>query len=645
MFFTALIGAAIGAVVGAAIAIGTQLAAGRSLKNLDWRAVAGSAAQGAVTGGVAGLTLGAGALIPAVGTRIAVAAATGVVGGLLGLGASSAITGQAPTRGQILSTVVAGALGGGLGGAVVGPAASVLSTAPRVVAFGAGSGAVAGAAGQTVEEAVNGFQPGAGGRIAQATGIGAAGGVAGAGLGLGAGRVLPAPVRPAPTEVEPVPAAGNRGTTPGSTTENAPVGAVGPGGQGTTPESIGIKGALEQLAVGDKPTGATDGRPTSGPATGSPVGTTDGTGPSGSPQGSSRPVPATLGDPVDTPATAFQAAANRAALPSADAALLRTLDPSQRVTASVDRGFGPQEKSMTVAELARVAADPKTEQLQVRRVEAPEAEPNVAPVRGKFVDDEGRTNGWLERVPNDDTLHDVQVQLASGETVSARGNKAMLTQLANDPNVKSIAYGDRTPGQRFLADVPEEQRTQGYDALAPLNARIGPGVRQTLESTGLTGAEVQHGTIKGFEGSVRAGPQNVGKGFGGRGLYVSVRQPELARFFAEKAADEAGSRVSMLPEGFQRGPDANKPVVLEGTIPANPNTRVGVFKIVRDGAVDLEHGVLPSDWDNNPSLRALLEREFDVLDLRGMQSSGLVIDSDRFIVVHQSAGPGAIHWR
>jgi hypothetical protein len=175
---------------------------------------------------------------------------------------------------------------------------------------------------------------------------------------------------------------------------------------------------------------------------------------------------------------------------------------------------------------------------------------------------------------------------------------------------------------------------------------FGPTVRRSSRDQGvaIAGMTVHHGTLGMFESSVRGGPQNVGKGFGGRGLYVAVDgERSVAAFFAKWAEEEAPARrahnTSVAGAGSEEG------LVLTGTVTANRDLRVGVFTIRRDGPPDLARGILPANWDNDPTLRAALEKHFDVLDLRDMQKSGLAIETNRFLVFHQGAGADAIVWR
>jgi RHS repeat-associated protein len=105
-----LVGAAVGGVVGGGIEIASQLYSNGSVDN--WSAVGGSALQGAVTGGVAGLTGGTILLVTA-----GAAGAANAVGGA----ANRAIQGQGTTFGDVAMDATVGAAFGA-GGKAVGNA-------------------------------------------------------------------------------------------------------------------------------------------------------------------------------------------------------------------------------------------------------------------------------------------------------------------------------------------------------------------------------------------------------------------------------------------------------------------------------------------------------------------------------------------
>ncbi len=125
---TAAIGAGIGTLIGGAIEIGSQLYSNGSVNN--WTAVAGSAAQGFVTGGAAGFTGGASLLVTA-----SVAGGANVVGGAI----NNKIQGKPVTVVSTATDLLVGAAFGTLGyGAkvlytktIANRVSSIFSSAPK----------------------------------------------------------------------------------------------------------------------------------------------------------------------------------------------------------------------------------------------------------------------------------------------------------------------------------------------------------------------------------------------------------------------------------------------------------------------------------------------------------------------------------
>ena len=131
---------------------------------------------------------------------------------------------------------------------------------------------------------------------------------------------------------------------------------------------------------------------------------------------------------------------------------------------------------------------------------------------------------------------------------------------------------------------------------------------------------------------------------GGSGLYIDVsRNQEIAQEYASHAVKGASARLGQV--GRVSGDEIDTtPVVLSGRLNVTRQMRVGRFEIVRGGAVDLERGILPANWDDNPLLRRVLEERFEILDLRGMSSNGLNLNTDRILVIHENAGDDIIEW-
>lgn len=238
------------------------------------------------------------------------------------------------------------------------------------------------------------------------------------------------------------------------------------------------------------------------------------------------------------------------------------------------------------------------------------------------------------------------VRLASGEMVSFTGNLDMISEIAASPHVVSVEFPEyERVALRTYNDVPDRERRADYDWQAALASRLLPSATVDSRMTDIAGMVVQHGTLRSFEPSVRSGPLNLGKGFGGRGLYLSVPGEEAtARYFAERAQSNAASHLAHTSEAAADVAQGNRSIILQGTIKKEKPYRVGVFAIKQHTGTDLSKGILDFDWDKNPNLRQFMESQFDVLDLRGLRSTGLAIGSDRILVVHERAGRDVIAW-
>ena len=233
----------------------------------------------------------------------------------------------------------------------------------------------------------------------------------------------------------------------------------------------------------------------------------------------------------------------------------------------------------------------------------------------------------------------VSVQLQSGVIARFTGTPEMMVELATDPNVRRISRGEGVDWAPSLHQVPAEHRTADHNPVDAYIDAIGPAA--IGDASDVTGLRVYHGTVAGMEDSVRAGPRDVGKGFGGSGLYLALDgDTHIASSYAQMAREGAQARTR---EAGVSTSDTT-PVVLSGTITDNPNLRVGRFSIVRGGVPDLENGVLPHDWADDANLQAALLARFDVLDIRGMRTAGLNLDTDRILIFHQSAGADAVQW-
>ncbi|MBI5596242.1 MAG: hypothetical protein HY928_09170 [Elusimicrobia bacterium] len=300
--------------------------------------------------------------------------------------------------------------------------------------------------------------------------------------------------------------------------------------------------------------------------------------------------------------------------------VLATVRPTARVSALVEtERTGPRGVTMAARDLLAASLDPEAVSVRVTGVEESGA---LAPIQ-----------------------HAV-VTFKSGEVARGAGSPGMLRQLAALEGVASVEIREGPPSMRRVSEVPPEERGAGYDRVAALAATLGSGIMSSSLDAGLAGMKVHHGTLSAFESSVRAGPKNLGKGFGGRGLYVAVAgERPLAEFFAAKAARESRTHLAQNA-AVPASPGPAAALVMDGTVNPDRPLKVGRFEVRREApSADLARGILPAGWDEDPNLRALLERRFDVLDLRGLRSSGLAIDTDRLLVFHESAGADAIRWQ
>lgn len=315
--------------------------------------------------------------------------------------------------------------------------------------------------------------------------------------------------------------------------------------------------------------------------------------------------------------------------------LLRNLEPDRPIVIErVSETGSVRTDTMTVGE-ALLAASGSGMLKSLRVLEVPPRETPRATldqVRDRFDGD------WIEGMdPSQGAT--VSVEMQSGLMARFTGTPEMMMELAKDPLVVRISGRSAVEWAPHLDRVPRAHRTADYDPVSAHIDALGP---VTIgHPSDVVGLRVHHGSLRGMEESVRAGPRDVGKGFGGSGLYLALDGDlDIASSYAHMAREAAEVRAA---QAGLTNVDST-PVVLSGTIAPNPDLRVGRFSIVRDGAPDLEKGVLPFNWADDPSLQAALLQRFDVLDVRGMQSAGLNLATDRILVLHASSGPDAVQW-
>jgi CheY-like chemotaxis protein len=260
-------------------------------------------------------------------------------------------------------------------------------------------------------------------------------------------------------------------------------------------------------------------------------------------------------------------------------------------------------------------------------------------------------NGWSGKYENE--IIEVMVKFKSGLTARTAGNQEVLVKLAENPDIETIINTGSTANWMITVDkVPEEQRKLGYDWMSSYVKKIQTRTHILRDVvTDIPGMKVAHGTLGGFVSSVKLqGPINTGQGVGGVGLYLDIESGyPIAKIYAALARGALDARKAIAEVQIDTSlssKEQRKPVIMIGHI--NPsgdilNKRVTEFEITRDGEPDLEHGRLPMLWADDPNLQAAMLEATDILDLRGMKKYELNLDTNRILVVHQSAG-NIFHW-
>lgn len=155
----------------------------------------------------------------------------------------------------------------------------------------------------------------------------------------------------------------------------------------------------------------------------------------------------------------------------------------------------------------------------------------------------------------------------------------------------------------------------------------------TVPYAEIHGSEICHGApASHIENVQRLGIINSlsNKGIGGEGLNaVFKNEDHVAREYAS---------VSKL---FQR----EKGRILEGCLDSNKNLRVARIRLDKNlTMVDLEKNLFPRNWVRDPHLYAFMQKNFDIFIIEGAKDAGIAIDSNRFLVIKESAGADAIKW-
>lgn len=168
-----------------------------------------------------------------------------------------------------------------------------------------------------------------------------------------------------------------------------------------------------------------------------------------------------------------------------------------------------------------------------------------------------------------------------------------------------------------------------FNDLTPIQLEeLKKNISISLEQSKLLNQDLYHGTTENHVLSVKAGPKNLGRGFGGQGLYCCVGGQNTADEFASIAA--AGNKGNA--------------VILKGRVNPHPSLRIAeiTLKPRAIGAqANLLNGVFPPDWAKNPKFEAFMKDNFDVVIVNGAKKGGYATAPDRFAVFHESAGSKA----
>lgn len=321
-----------------------------------------------------------------------------------------------------------------------------------------------------------------------------------------------------------------------------------------------------------------------------------------------------------------------------DITLLSRADDASKITVSIDDDIITGTRS-EILERIKGTSNPRrvrVEGIQGQGASALAGRPGLA----KITDGQStRGLGAFENV-SDDTAMNVTVMLRNGESASFRGNKQMIVDLAETSGVESVIVHTPPSWVQPLHKLSDADLSRAPGAAGLVGSN--PALTTTTQANGLAGMRVHHGTIEGMTDSVRAGPKNVGSGFGGRGLYLDLEpDARIADSYASMARDAAQARTRTAGVSTSNV----NPVVMTGRLNPNKNLRVFSFEVSRDATrPDFQKGILPINWADDPSIARYIESQFDVVEVRGARSGGLNMDTDRFIVVHERAGADAIIW-
>ena len=187
--------------------------------------------------------------------------------------------------------------------------------------------------------------------------------------------------------------------------------------------------------------------------------------------------------------------------------------------------------------------------------------------------------------------------------------------------------------QKFFNDQRLNVATKPEGATSKKLKKILKAITVQYDQTDLPGTKVYHGTTKDQVNSVKSGPKNIGKGLGGPGLYLALKNEiSLANEFSDIAKQSTANPLA-------------EPIVMEGYLnPYKPYTIARIKIAQRGHAPNLKEGVFSADWSKDTHLREFIYRNFDIIEVIGAADAGYAINCNRFIVVTQRAGTDSIRW-
>ncbi|MBB71974.1 MAG: hypothetical protein CMF50_06200, partial [Legionellales bacterium] len=210
---------------------------------------------------------------------------------------------------------------------------------------------------------------------------------------------------------------------------------------------------------------------------------------------------------------------------------------------------------------------------------------------------------------------------------SQKSSQLLSKRSFNDSKTQEATKNETKATSRLST---EESRFEGLSEAISID----------YNNAGLQGAAVYHGTTSKNMQSLLGGLENRGRGFGGAGTYFALE--------GEKAVAVNYSEIAKQRAASQDGAKASKPVVLEGQLNPDNKLRVARIRIANRNNLskpNIKKGIFPADWAKDPELQAFMHDNFDIIEVVGAAEAGYAIDTDRFLVIHESAGKDAILWQ